>query len=181
LRPTLSYCGQEVHTHDYDRFLLSLFISASKRELFLSIYALNIELARIRGMVSEEMIGHIRHAWWQEAVDGLYAGTPPRGQPVLEALAPRITAGDIPKELLMPVLESYRDHFPGAPPCLDQTLAQLTLALIRKHCPQSEAAWMRAQQLITRHRLRHGQRKNGWLSVRLLWSGMSPPRHSAAA
>lgn len=170
-----------MYAHDYDRFLLSLFIPPDRRELFLGVYALNVALLGIRGLVSEEMIGHIRHAWWQEVIEGLYAGGVPRGQPVLEALAPHVAAGLIPRELLMLLLQYHREHFPGAPPELDEMMKELSLALIRSLCPHSEAPWLHAREIIRRHRLRHGCRWNGWLSLKLLCSGAPRPARSAAA
>src|SRR5579864_8087467 len=110
LKTTLSYCAQEVYRHDRDRFLLSLFVPTVRRETLLALYALNVELARVHAAISEEMIGHIRYAWWQEALEALYAGGRISGHPVLEALAPAIHGGHIPSEALMPLVESYRAH-----------------------------------------------------------------------
>lgn len=172
MRPTLSYCGQEVHTHDYDRFLLSLFVPQASREPLLALYALNAELAHVRAMVSEEMIGHIRYAWWVESLEKLASGTQPRGHPLLETLAQEVASGRVPLSLLMPLAEHYRDHFPGAPPQADDIVEQSGLTLIRSLCPQSERPWMKAQGIISRHRLLHSGRRNGWLSVKLLLAGL---------
>ncbi len=75
MRRHLSYCGHEVRKHDRDRFLTSLFVPPRRAQALLAVYALNTELAHIRDAVSEEeTIGHIRLAWWQEAIEALYVG-----------------------------------------------------------------------------------------------------------
>lgn len=172
MKPVLSYCGQLVYEHNRDRFLLSLFIPASHREVFFGIYALNIELTNIRDLVTEEMIGHIRYAWWREAVEELYTGVKPRGQPVLQALGLAIEAGQMPGTVLMPLLNVYCDHFPGAPPELERLLEEMTVTLLRSLCPDAESRWRKAHRIITKHRLLHGRRRNGWLSFKLLIAGL---------
>ena len=69
------YCADLVRRLDYDRFLMSLFVPQTERPALLAVCALNAELAQVRSLVSEEMIGHIRLAWWQEALE---AGAAPR-------------------------------------------------------------------------------------------------------
>jgi len=165
---TLSHCAQEVYAHDRDRFLLSLFVPAREREALLALYALNVELARIHDKISEEMIGHVRYAWWQEALEALYEGQPARGQPVLEALVPVIAAGYLPREMLMPLVEKYREHFPELPPEIDSMMEQISLHLLHSLCPGAEPHWRRAQGIITKHRGRYGQCRNGWMSFKLL-------------
>ena len=164
----LSHCAQEVHTHDRDRFRISLFVPEGQREGLLALYALNIELVQVHDKISEEMIGHIRYAWWQEAIDGLYAGTPPRGHPVLEALAPVIDAGHMPQAELTLLLESYRLHFPDMPPDIDALMEKISVVFLRLACPEAELAWRKAQGITAKHRRRYGAGWNGWLALKLL-------------
>jgi len=168
VRQALSYCGQEVRRHDRDRFLLSLFVPAGPREDLLAVYALNVELAHIRRAVREEMLGHIRHAWWEEAVEALYVGAPPREQPVLQALAPLIKEGHLPHDALFPLVEEYRRHFPAPPPDIDVRLEALSVMLLQRICPDALPDWRRANDIITKHRARYGARWNGWLAFKLL-------------
>ncbi len=74
----LSYCAEQVRVHDDDRFLCALFAPEPARKGLLALYAFNLEIARIREIVSEPMPGRIRLQWWREAIAGIYAGTPPR-------------------------------------------------------------------------------------------------------
>jgi phytoene synthase len=83
----LSYCGAEVHRHDPDRFLTALYAPPSARESLLTLYAFNLEIAKIREQVSEPMLGEIRLQWWREAIEEAYAGGAVRRHAVAEPLA----------------------------------------------------------------------------------------------
>ncbi len=72
--PKLSYNGQQVYDHDYDRFLTVLFAPALKREALFALYAFNYEIAKTRDVVTDHMIGQIRLQWWRDAIDKLYDG-----------------------------------------------------------------------------------------------------------
>lgn len=167
----LSYCADYVYTHDRDRFLLSLFVPAAAREGLLTLYALNTELAQVQVKISEEMIGHIRFAWWQEAIDGLYAGTPPRGHPVLDALKIVIDNGHLPEATLSFLLEEYRGNFPGQPPDIEGAIEKISMVFICLACPEAETGWRKAHGIIARHRRRFAQGWNSWLSLKLLIAG----------
>ena len=86
-REELSYCGAEVHRHDPDRFLTALYAPLPARESLLTLYAFNLEIAKVRESVSEPMLGEIRLQWWREAVEEAYAGGPVRRHAVAEPLA----------------------------------------------------------------------------------------------
>jgi phytoene/squalene synthetase len=78
---------QQVRSSDYDRFLAIQLAPPEKRAALYAITAVHIELARIAEIVSEPMIGHIRLAWWREALAEIEAGKTPRNHPVVRALA----------------------------------------------------------------------------------------------
>ena len=44
----LSYCGDEVRRYDPDRFLTALYAPGARREALLTLYAFNLEIARVR-------------------------------------------------------------------------------------------------------------------------------------
>lgn len=139
---TLSYCKDMVRGHDYARYLQCAFAPQTY-----AYYALEAELAHIHQHVSEEMIGHIRYAWWQESMDALREGKP-RQHPVLLALA----ESGIANEVLVKLVESYREAWPELP----------------EYPPELEvndARWRRAGDIIAKHT---GPR--WWLVVRLLLS-----------
>lgn len=72
---SLSYNAEQVHRLDHDRFLCSLFAPDSRREALFALYAFNLEVARIREVVSEPILGAIRLQWWRETIERIYAGT----------------------------------------------------------------------------------------------------------
>lgn len=101
----LSYCAQQVHQADHDRFLTALFAPAARREALFALYALNVALSRIGETVSQPMLGEIRLQWWRESLDGIYAGTP-RREPVVEALAATVAPHNPPRALFDALIDS---------------------------------------------------------------------------
>ena len=188
----LSHCGNIIYTHDRDRFLLSLFAPMPAREALQAVYALNSELARIGSITSEELIGQVRLAWWQERIEDLYGGKSTAGHPVLEALQP--VTRHVPKDMLIGLVEKYRESFawtapppaggrlggghfitpehaspyPGPPPTGEGIIETISLELLRSLCPGAELQWRKACGIIASHRKRYGQRRSGWMSFRLL-------------
>ena len=70
---TLSYAGQETRKFDRDRFLCSLFASASSLEDIHTILAFNIEISKSREMVSEGLLGEMRLQWWRDIILSIYS------------------------------------------------------------------------------------------------------------
>jgi NADH dehydrogenase [ubiquinone] 1 alpha subcomplex assembly factor 6 len=70
----LSYCAEQVRLYDHDRFMTAIFAPAAAREHLFALYAFNIELAKVREIVSEPLIGQMRLQWWRDTLDRLYAG-----------------------------------------------------------------------------------------------------------
>lgn len=87
--PELSYCAGQVRRFDNDRFICSLFAPAAEREAMAAVYAFNLEVARIREIAREPLLGHMRLQWWRDALDAIYSGNPP-GHQVALALADAI-------------------------------------------------------------------------------------------
>ena len=71
---SLSYCAEQVRLYDHDRFLTAIFAPVAVREHLFALYAFNIELAKVREVVSEPLIGQMRLQWWRDALDMLLAG-----------------------------------------------------------------------------------------------------------
>lgn len=132
-----------IKTHDYARYLQCAFYPPA-----IPYYALNAELRHIHHHVSEEMIGHIRYAWWQESIDAIAEGKP-RDHPVLQSLA----ASGIDNSLLVKLAESYREAWPELP----QNPPELAV---------EDARWQKAGQIIAAH----GCKKNRlFLLVKLIF------------
>jgi phytoene synthase len=75
-----------VRQHDRDRFQTALFAPADRREALFALYAFNYEIARVREIVTQPMLGQIRLQWWREVIDAAYAGAPTRQHEVTEPL-----------------------------------------------------------------------------------------------
>src|SRR6185437_6191833 len=81
---------------DRDRYLTALFAREPERADLMTLYAFNVEVAKIRESVSELMIGSIKLQWWRDATAGMYEGVPfPRGNPLVEALAGVVARRDL--------------------------------------------------------------------------------------
>ncbi|MCC6779245.1 MAG: squalene/phytoene synthase family protein [Hyphomicrobiales bacterium] len=64
------HCRALVRGADRDRWLTTLFAPAEHRAGLLSLYAFNIELARVRSAAREPLAGEIRLQWWRDVIDG---------------------------------------------------------------------------------------------------------------
>lgn len=78
----------QVRAADYEHFLAIQLAPKDKRAALYALTAFAGEIAAIADKVSEPMIGHIRLAWWREAVAEMVAGATPRQHPVTLALSP---------------------------------------------------------------------------------------------
>ena len=77
----------QVKAADPDRWMATRFIAdAQARADVVALYAFNHALARIAEQVTEPMMGHIRLAWWREAIDELFAGQEARAHPGVLAM-----------------------------------------------------------------------------------------------
>src|SRR5437870_4187177 len=83
----LSPVAALVRRHDRDRYQTALFAPADRREALFALYAFNYEIARVRELVSQPMLGQIRLQWWREAVAAAFAAAPPRQHEVAGPLA----------------------------------------------------------------------------------------------
>lgn len=86
LDAALAYCADQVKQFDRDRYTICAATPPPARRALYALFAFNLEVAKIREIVSEPMLGQIRLQWWREAIDGIYAGTP-RDHAVVTALA----------------------------------------------------------------------------------------------
>ena len=88
----LSPWGEEARRADYDRYLTCLFAPPERREELFVLLAFNAEIARIRDLVREPMMGRIRLQWWRDAIETLYGaeGTPLPAHPLAGLLATAI-------------------------------------------------------------------------------------------
>ena len=102
--------------YDPDRYFTSLFAGGSGHRALVTLYAFNLEIARIRETVSEPMLGQIRLQWWRDTIGEIYAGTP-RNHPVAVALCGVIERHDPGRPRFEAMINGreadLEDHPPG--------------------------------------------------------------------
>jgi len=132
-RDDLDYCKDLIKKHDHARIMQCMFLPEGERHSAFAYYALKAELEHIHDHVSQEMIGHIRYAFWAESVEQLPAN--PRSHPVIRALAD----SGIASETLSQLVENYREAYPDLPKDPPE--------LVLEH-----KKWNKAGEIIRRHK-----------------------------
>src|SRR5512147_438065 len=117
----LSYCAEKVRRYDNDRFLCTLFAPAAQREALWSIYAFNLELARIRESVSQPILGHMRLRWWTDTLDAVYDGRPPH-HPVALALGETFKRFPVDRHHLVRIVAARATDFEDSAPATVRAL-----------------------------------------------------------
>jgi NADH dehydrogenase [ubiquinone] 1 alpha subcomplex assembly factor 6 len=112
-----------VRRYDRDRFVTALFAPPARREDLFTLYAFNIEIARIRETVSEPMLGQIRLQWWRDTLDRVCRGDPAH-HPVADELSALIRRQSLPRPLFDRLIEARELDMQDQPP---ETLAHLKL------------------------------------------------------
>ena len=100
---------------DHDRYLTALLAPPVAREGLLALYAFNLEIARVRETVSEELIGRMRLQWWRDRLDDIFTGTPPK-HPVAEPLSWAVRRFALDRELLEQLIDAREDDLADLPP-----------------------------------------------------------------
>jgi phytoene synthase len=105
----------EVRRADPDRWLASRLISdPALRTDVLAVLAFDAELARVRTVVSEALLGEIRLTWWQEALDEITQHRPVRRHPTVQAMAQAIESRHLSLVLLSSLIEARIEDLDGA-------------------------------------------------------------------
>jgi len=100
-----AWCEAMVRREDRDRWLASLFIPEPARRNVLALYAFNLDVARVREVVSEPMLGEIRLQWQRDALENPDNGDV-RANPVAAAMLDAIARFDLPKETLIELIDA---------------------------------------------------------------------------
>jgi 15-cis-phytoene synthase len=107
MQDSFAYCEALVRAADKDRFLAALFAPAEHRGALHALYAFNIEIARVREVISEPLAGEIRLQWWNDAIAGKEAGDV-QANPVAAALLAAAARYRLPSELLTGLIAARR-------------------------------------------------------------------------
>jgi phytoene synthase len=108
------YCREVLRRHDRDRYLASLFAPDDVRPHLWGLYAFSIEIARIRNVVSQPAPGEVRLNWWTEIIETIYAGVT-IDHPVAQMLTRACTAGQLPKQAFIDLIDARRFDLYGDP------------------------------------------------------------------
>jgi phytoene synthase len=103
--PDYAYCEDLIRDNDQDRWLASLFIPEDRRRHVHALYAFSLEIARVKELVSEPLLGEIRFQWWRDALEGKNEGDA-TANPVADALLDTIARFDLPKALLLELIKA---------------------------------------------------------------------------
>lgn len=104
-----------VHGVDEDRWLASRFAPRDVRERLIALYSLNYEIARVAEIVAQGAVGHIRLAWWREALDEILHGAPHRAHPALAAFAGAHRATPFSRHVLEALIDARGGDFEVTP------------------------------------------------------------------
>jgi hypothetical protein len=110
----LSPLGDALRRHDPDRFLTVLFAPPERREVLITLYAFNHELARAREVASQALLALIRLQWWREVVEG-EAKAHEVGTPLLALIAD----GRLDRSALLALIEAREAEVDGDLPTMD--------------------------------------------------------------
>src|SRR6478672_9065725 len=90
------HCAELLHQHDLDDWLATLFVPVEHRSAIRALYAFDVELRRVRVMVSEPVPGELRLQWWRELIEGQERGGA-SGHPVAAELLRAIERYGLPR------------------------------------------------------------------------------------
>jgi phytoene synthase len=122
----------QVRGADVDRWLASRFVAdLQARADLIALYAFEAELTAIPTRVSQPLLAEMRYAWWGEQMDGVFAGTPRKGHPVLEALAGAVARGRLERAPMDALIDAHVDRAHGRPHDLEALFVGPMQAAVR--------------------------------------------------
>ncbi|KYG99461.1 phytoene/squalene synthase family protein [Bradyrhizobium sp. DOA1] len=102
-----AFCADLVRSHDFPRYVATLFVPAAERRALLALYAFNVEIVRVRDQVSQPLPGEIRLQWWTDMLSGQIHGSA-EGNPVAAELLRAIRDYDLPVEPLSLLADEHQ-------------------------------------------------------------------------
>lgn len=93
-----------VERGDPERWRSAMAAPPAARAGLFALYAFNLEIARAAWVASDGLLAAIRLRWWEEALDEIYDGAPPRRHEVVEPLAATIREDDLPQRLFQEMI-----------------------------------------------------------------------------
>ena len=110
----------QVRATDPDRWLSSRFVAdTAARTDLIALYAFEAELMVIPTKVTQPMLAEMRFTWWADQMEGVFAGAPRKGHPVLEALSAAVGRHGLDRAPFDQLIEAHVGRVHGAPHDLD--------------------------------------------------------------
>jgi phytoene synthase len=109
-----AHCEDLLRRDDRDRWLASLFVPGAFRPHLHALYAFSFEVARVREIVSEPLLGEIRFQWWRDALDAK-SEADAKSNPVGAALLDTIARFSLPKAPLLELISARERDLYGDP------------------------------------------------------------------
>jgi len=106
-KDSAAFCVGLVRTHDFARYASTLFLPAIQRRALLAVYAFNVEISRVRDLVSQPLPGEIRLQWWTDMLEGAGHGEV-EGNPVAAELLQVIRDFRLPVGPLSRLIEEHQ-------------------------------------------------------------------------
>ncbi len=113
--PAAADLAARVRKLDPDRYLTALFAPVERRPALFALIAFNYEIARVREVVTQPILGQIRLRWWRDALEQIYAGTPPAHDVGL-ALAAAIAEAGLDRTRLERMIDAREVDLALTPP-----------------------------------------------------------------
>ena len=106
-REAAGFCAELVRTHDFTRYVSTLFVPAEQRRALMALYAFNVEISRVHEQVSQPLPGEMRLQWWSDMLAGTSRGGV-EGNPVAAELMLAIRSWRLPVERLSRLIEEHQ-------------------------------------------------------------------------
>ncbi|MGJ4939105.1 phytoene/squalene synthase family protein [Bradyrhizobium sp. HKCCYLS1011] len=104
---TAAFCAALVREQDFGRYAATLFVAPELRRALLALYAFNVEITRIRDVVSQPLPGEVRLQWWSDALSGEDHGGV-EGNPVAAELLSVVRAFSLPVDRLTRLIDEHQ-------------------------------------------------------------------------
>ena len=106
-REAAGFCDELVRTHDFTRYVSTLFVPAEQRRALVALYAFNVEISRVHEQVSQPLPGEMRLQWWTDMLAGTDHGGV-EGNPVAAELMLAIRNWRLPVERLSRLIDEHQ-------------------------------------------------------------------------
>lgn len=113
---TVADLDAQVRAADPDRWLSSRFVAdVQARADLITLYAFEAELMAIPTRVTQPLLAEMRYRWWADQMDGVFAGEPRKGHPVLEALTEVVRRHELTRGPFDALIEAHIGRVHGEP------------------------------------------------------------------